>query len=84
MKIPKMLNLDSDIIKKLEKEANMSLLVNELLSKHYQQHITAEELEIQKAEMENNIKLEQTKIKQIKIKLIEKSKQDKFKGVRFT
>ncbi len=84
MKIPKMLNLDSDIIKKLEKEANMSLLVNELLSKHYQQHITEEELQTQKEEIEDNIKLEQTKIEQIKNKLIEKSKQDKFKGVRFT
>lgn len=77
--------IDSEVVELLKNEANMSLLVNNLIRQHYDLDSSAEALEKKRSELESSLEEIKSQLVLIEKKLKE-AKNNKKKGyiVRYT
>ena len=86
MKGQKLFTIDTELLQKLQHEPNQSLLISNLLIKHYQQNLSSEELDTQEAQLKELIEDSKNKLKMITQRRakLERDKNDILKDVVYS
>lgn len=80
MKVTRGFNIDVEIDERLTKEENRSLIVNDLLRKHFAEDLTKDELETQKINTQTQLDILNRKMQKIN-KELKEWQSNKIKGM---